>query len=162
MLWHTVLSRHTPDVTITTVSSLRRFFHLGLRGANVTTPQSRRAIDVTPPCHAVMRKSMPPPARWLRRAGATANLQSGRKISGQLGAPGAIRPRRSRLSAGKARRDEYDQAGAERWLVRLKSGMDVASLSISPCGIEAAQKIYFVWRLNCLSTQQPSAMIQWS
>ena len=92
---HCSPSRHIPDVTIATVSSLRRFFHLGLPGANVTTPQSRRAIDVAPPCHAVMRKSMPPPARWLRRAGATANLQSGRKISGQLGAPGAIRPRRS-------------------------------------------------------------------
>jgi len=77
-----------------------------------TMPLSQRAIDVAPASRAVGRKSMPPAARWRSGDGATANLQSGRKISGQLGARRrrrAIRPRESRLSAGKTRRDEYEQ-----------------------------------------------------
>jgi len=145
-------------------------------------PLSQRPIDVVPSSHAVMRKSMPPPARWLVRGGATANLQSGRKISGQLGAAGAIRPQRSRLSAGKAGRDEYERAEAERWLVRLKSGINATApfgpshlhhklyvvgfrriyMSISPNGIEAARTPYFVIHLNDYSPALRRNKSKWS
>jgi len=110
-------------------------------------PQSRAAIDLAPrratsARDAVGRKSMaaPPAARLAGRR--AANLQSGRKISGQLGVPGAIRPRTDRRDEYGARPQPREMIGASKTRHR-RSGAVRARASSSQVD-EFLRRIYVV------------------